>query len=159
PQWAILSGITPSGCTDVDSVFIQLRADVKWSVPNVFSPNGDGLNEVFRPAVSDEAAILGRLEIYDRWGGLLFAIRESQPVSTFRGWDGTMNGQPVSPGVYVYVLSFSVPGQDEIRLAGDVTLLRCRRAPSLPQQRSLLRFHLGPVPSGPATRQREQRAT
>jgi gliding motility-associated-like protein len=124
PQWAILSGITPSGCTDVDSVFIQLRADVKWSVPNVFSPNGDGLNEVFRPAVSDEAAILGRLEIYDRWGGLLFAIRESQPVSTFRGWDGTMNGQPVSPGVYVYVLSFSVPGQDEIRLAGDVTLLR-----------------------------------
>ena len=123
-QWAVLSGITPGGCTDVDSVFIQLRADVQWSVPNVFSPNGDGLNDVFRPAISDETAILGRLEIYDRWGGLLFAVREAQPVSTFEGWDGTMLGQPVSPGVYVYVLSFSIPGQDETRVTGDVTLLR-----------------------------------
>jgi gliding motility-associated-like protein len=123
-QWAVLSGITPAGCTGMDSVFIRLGVDLNWSIPNVFSPNGDGLNDVFRPAVSDGTAVLSRIEIYDRWGGLLFALREAQPLSGFRGWDGTMNGQPVSPGVYVYVMDFGLPGQDVIRVAGDVTLLR-----------------------------------
>jgi gliding motility-associated-like protein len=123
-QWAVLSGITPAGCAGMDSVFIRLGVDLNWSVPNVFSPNGDGINDVFRPAVSDETAVLSRIEIYDRWGGLLFALREAQPLSGFAGWDGTMNAQPVSPGVYVYVIEFSVPGQEGIRVAGDVTLLR-----------------------------------
>lgn len=124
PQWVVLSGITPAGCTDLDSVFLQLRADIRWSVPNVFSPNGDGLNDVFRPFVEDNTIILRRFEVYDRWGNLLFALQASQPAFAFPGWDGTMNGRPLSPGVYVYVMELHAPNEKTIGISGDITLLR-----------------------------------
>lgn len=86
-------------------------------VPNAFTPNGDGLNDFFTSFGEFEQDF--ELQIYDRWGKLIFQSFAQNP-----GWDGTFKGQPVSEGVYVYRLR--VKGYDgvELRRDGSITLYR-----------------------------------
>lgn len=63
-------------------------------MPNVFSPNGDGINDIFRPDIWYIRA--EEMLIFNRWGGLVFKMRDHQP-----SWDGTDGLQPVESGVYV----------------------------------------------------------
>lgn len=82
-------------------------------VPNAFSPNGDGINDVFRITGSLECIL--ELSIYDRWGNLLY-VTNSVPFS----WDGRLRSGELAPeGAYVYVIRFA----DLVR-AGTVSLLR-----------------------------------
>ncbi|MGB0368197.1 MAG: gliding motility-associated C-terminal domain-containing protein [Flavobacteriales bacterium] len=82
-------------------------------VPNVFSPNDDGHNDVFKPRGTEPFAY--ELRIYDRWGNLVF---NSGKIGD--GWDGTHNGKPLNSGVFVfYILS-----GDNVMEKGNVTLLR-----------------------------------
>ncbi|MBC7411006.1 MAG: gliding motility-associated C-terminal domain-containing protein, partial [Bacteroidia bacterium] len=85
------------GCKDTATLIINIREGVKFS--NVFSPNGDGLNDYF---VFPNLGLEGdyKLEIFDRWGLLLFET-EGKNI----GWDGrTVAGTPVADGAYYYVL-------------------------------------------------------
>ena len=92
-------------------------------IPNVFSPNGDNFNDFFMPTWGADAGVMdidGR--IFDRWGNLVF-----QQHSLSFAWDGNFNGKPVMPGVYAYVMRFTImingSAQTLIR-NGDVTLIR-----------------------------------
>lgn len=91
-------------------------------VPNAFTPNGDGDNDVFQPWTHDMAEEDLDLSIFDRWGGLVF-----QSSGTAKGWDGRhKNGGDVLPeGVYVWKLSarpsYAADKQDHL---GFVTLLK-----------------------------------
>ncbi|MFY0643741.1 MAG: gliding motility-associated C-terminal domain-containing protein [Bacteroidia bacterium] len=67
-------------------------------IPSAFSPNGDNTNEVFR--VVGDALEFEDLEIYNRWGELIF---KGDPLV---GWDGTYKGEPVQQGIYIYLVSF-----------------------------------------------------
>lgn len=67
-------------------------------IPNAFSPNGDGLNDYFKPVTAGLNSYI--FQIYDRWGQLVY---EDSPES--KGWDGTFRGKPIEEGVYVYRLS------------------------------------------------------
>jgi gliding motility-associated-like protein len=83
------------------------------SVPNVFTPNGDGVNDVFRVLGSEECLL--EMSIYDRWGNLLYTTRTAPFV-----WDGRLrNGELANEGAYVYLLRFS-----KFHRAGTVTLIR-----------------------------------
>jgi gliding motility-associated-like protein len=85
-------------------------------IPNVFTPNGDGFNDVFRFAKSEGWNL--QTCIRNRWGELVFEGINDQ------WWDGTIHGQPASTGVYYYTVTASNPfGQHEI-LHGVVTVLR-----------------------------------
>jgi gliding motility-associated-like protein len=86
-----------NGCKDTATLTVNIREGVKFS--NVFSPNGDGLNDYFMfPNLGLEGDY--KLEIFDRWGLLLFDT-EGKNV----GWDGrTIAGKPVADGAYYYVL-------------------------------------------------------
>ena len=124
-QWAILEVRNDDGCTDTDSIRIEWRAiDYTRIVPNVFSPNGDGLNDVFTFSTSIPGVLLRRFEIYDRWGGLLYRLGSPLDLIDFPGWDGTVAGALTGPGVYVYVIELIPPSGNAISLSGDVTLLR-----------------------------------
>jgi len=82
-------------------------------IPNVFTPNGDGVNDVFR-VVGSEACVQ-ELAIYDRWGRELYVTRTAPFV-----WDGRVKGgEPAAEGAYVYVIRFA----GFVR-AGTVTLVR-----------------------------------
>ncbi|MFN3875768.1 MAG: gliding motility-associated C-terminal domain-containing protein, partial [Flavobacteriales bacterium] len=68
-------------------------------IPNSFTPNGDGVNDVFLPLGKSIAAM--HLMVYNRWGELLF---ESDHPDV--GWDGTYRSEPVESEVYVWRLSY-----------------------------------------------------
>jgi gliding motility-associated-like protein len=115
-----------AGCLGSDSVYIVLHEEQPFEpsqyfyIPNAFTPDGDGRNDVFR-ATTDESRIEDlELRIYDRWGGQVF-----ESFSVENGWDGKKNGKECQGGVYVYKIVFSldgVPGNQE--RVGTVMLVR-----------------------------------
>ncbi|MBP6185092.1 MAG: gliding motility-associated C-terminal domain-containing protein [Saprospiraceae bacterium] len=86
-------------------------------VPTAFSPNEDGINDVFRPF--SNVVLFESLSIYDRWGELIYLDEESPLL-----WDGRHKGSPMDPGVYVYVIKGICGNGKNILFKGDVTLLR-----------------------------------
>ncbi|ATL48410.1 hypothetical protein COR50_15260 [Chitinophaga caeni] len=88
-------------------------------IPNVFSPNGDGKNDIFKPGTG-ETMYNYELRIYNRWGQMIFISHDQE-----QGWDGTYNGQPVEIGTYVWWLSYSKTSGGQIYvIKGDVTVIR-----------------------------------
>lgn len=87
-------------------------------VPNVFTPNADGVNDRFLPFAGTDITG-GSMEIYNRWGDMIFSTEDIDS-----GWDGTTDEQPCSNGVYFYRLSYTtVFGASESK-HGSFTLLR-----------------------------------
>ena len=100
-----------------NALSIQI-ASSSLSVPNAFSPNGDGVNDIFK-VKSYKSLTEFRGVIYNRWGQKLYEW--SDPSS---GWDGTFHGKPVKVGVYlVYIKAKGADGQ-EYTFKRDVNLLR-----------------------------------
>lgn len=94
------------------------RCDCSLFVPNAFSPNGDGLNDVFTTQVACSPGNF-ILSIYNRFGQRVFVS-----ALVGKGWDGSYNGQPAEAGVYFYDLSFYGPKGNRFEEKGAVTLLR-----------------------------------
>lgn len=105
-----------TNCTGSDSIWIRVLND--YAIPNIFTPNGDGLNDVFRIEIDQENIEILMFEIYNRWGDLIHK-------DASKAWDGTFNGVNQPSGSYVYqaLLKRKKTGE-EIALKGDVTLLR-----------------------------------
>lgn len=82
-------------------------------VPNVFSPNDDGHNDLFKPRGTEPYDY--EMRIYDRWGNCVFESKEID-----NGWDGTFKGQKMNSGVFVYYILSA----GEVLSKGNVTLLR-----------------------------------
>lgn len=114
--------------TDVNNCSVEEQVTIIQSacpiyIPNVFSPNNDGVNDTFRiyPHPMFKGT-LSSLKIFNRWGGL---IHESQPSSAgYLEWDGVFKGQLLGSGVFVYALEFTTENGDANLIAGDVTLIR-----------------------------------
>ncbi len=88
-------------------------------VPNVITPNGDGLYEDFRP-VFGCMPVNFAMQIFDRWGNLIF---ETKDLAT--GWDGTSKGQQQEAGVYVWKITWKAfEGDKQRTLMNNVTLIR-----------------------------------
>ncbi|HZV71358.1 MAG TPA: gliding motility-associated C-terminal domain-containing protein [Saprospiraceae bacterium] len=92
-------------------------------IPNVFSPNGDNINDIFTIQLHDEIELHSMdASIYDRWGNLVFHS-ETIPIE----WHGDFNGEELNPGVYVYRIEmsyFDKVVEHNIIVNGDVTLVR-----------------------------------
>ena len=114
------------GCSARDSVavFVDVNRDIY--LPNTFTPNGDGTNDVFRVRTRYPAAIaeIVRFEIRDRWGGLLFLRRSFPPNALEFGWDGSYAGAPVGTGQYVYQLEVRYVDGFEKTVSGSILVLR-----------------------------------
>lgn len=101
-----------------DSVDLQpIGCENCFYIPNAFSPNDDGRNDLFLPV--NLCPVEGyMLQVYDRWGGLVF---EAQAPGL--GWDGARKGERMPVGVYNWVLQYVQAGQ-QFRRTGDLQLLR-----------------------------------
>ncbi len=88
-------------------------------VPNVFTPNNDGQNDVFRVTSNNTGVHTFRLWIYDRSGRELF-----QTTDLSRGWDGRLRGADASPGVYFYRVEVTYINNQRQERIGTVNLLR-----------------------------------
>lgn len=89
---------TAEGCTADDEIAVKVyKTGAEIFIPNAFTPDGDGLNDVLRPRVVGIKQF-SYFRIYNRWGQLLY----SSPSAT-AGWDGTYLGKPQPPEAYVYI--------------------------------------------------------
>lgn len=111
-------------CTATLRVIIDVNDDVTPFVPNAFSPNDDGINDLFLPFfLNDYIERIDNFSIFNRWGGI---VHSEKNVSLYdlKGWNGKFRNKKVNPGVFVYSLSVTLINGVERNFSGDVTLLR-----------------------------------
>lgn len=119
-----LSGVSDWGCHDSDKVTITVLCDQSQAfIPNSFTPNGDGQNDVFYPRGTGIIKVK-TFRVYDRWGELLFERKGIDINDEQNGWDGTYKGNVLSPDVYVYVMEVICQTGEQINLKGDITIIR-----------------------------------
>jgi gliding motility-associated-like protein len=109
------------------STLVSVRHDTvafdQLYIPNVFSPNGDGINDYWRPYSRLENAHVNSITLFDRWGEMLFH-RENYEINSFEGWDGMFRGQKMQPGVFAYVADITLGDGTAVHRKGNVTLVR-----------------------------------
>lgn len=98
---------------------VQKRcSDCELSIPNAFTPNDDGLNDLFRAKLSCNLSLFD-LQIFNRWGQKVFETHDSN-----KGWDGTHLGNKMTADVYVYVLAYKTASGNGKKARGTVMLIR-----------------------------------
>ncbi len=102
-----------NGCNTTDEILVTEGCDIEVGSANIFSPNGDMINDTWAPSLS-QLPMTYELSIYDRYGNrVYFSI---DPTTT---WDGRFNNTTLNPGVYIWQLTV-----DDFTFQGDVTLIR-----------------------------------
>jgi gliding motility-associated-like protein len=119
----ILTAIDPiTGCLDEWSDIVEVKPEMLVYVPSAFTPDGDGLNDLWRPVLSniDESDYL--LSVFDRYGNVVFESRDPS-----KAWNGSMNGDDyyVKTGVYVWQIETKNPlSLEKVDFKGTVTVIR-----------------------------------
>jgi gliding motility-associated-like protein len=114
----ILAITDGNGCRDTAEYRVFVCDETLIQIPNAFTPNGDGANDVFRVVPHEGAEIILSLRVYDRWGQKLY-----EGSGTGAQWDGKIGDKLAPSDVYVWVLEYECGGK-RVRVNKDVTLLR-----------------------------------
>ncbi len=108
------------GCTITDSIMVLNDCKCNLFVPNIFSPNNDGVNDKFVPFVMcTNAQVI--FKVFDRWGNIVY----EESGSTIQGWNGRKAGYPASSGVYTWMVILS-RAKTQVRksYSGNISLIR-----------------------------------
>jgi len=114
------------GCTAVDTAFVKVLINREVYIPNIFRPLDawEANNSRFTVFGSSQIKEVKLLRVFDRWGGKVFENNNFKPNEISFGWDGTFQGEDVTQGVFVYQCEVIFLDGDEVKLEGDVTLVR-----------------------------------
>ena len=107
-----------TGESDSDTSCISVEENV--TVPNIFSPDGDGLNDLFRPVITFAPSSY-QLLITDRQRKTIFETRDYN-----ESWNGSAGGNQVSQGVYLWFLKLTTPSGRNISRTGTITVIKTR---------------------------------
>jgi len=102
-----------NGCEGTDEFEVKPDCISTSFLPSAFSPNGDGLNDVFKPTLVNFEEYT--LQIYNRWGEKIFESADAQD-----GWDGQYKGEKVQSGVYTYVMRYKSTEDNQWQNVGGV---------------------------------------
>lgn len=119
-----VSSIDQYGCQFVDSVTVYVDATENVFIPNAFSPNGDGINDIFQVYTDKGVETITYLKVYDRWGNMVYHGADLRPNDSSVGWDGLFRGKKMDPNVFVYVTEVLFLNGEKSVYSGDVTLIR-----------------------------------
>lgn len=111
-----------NGCIYEESIWISSKQI--YNVPNVFSPNGDNINDYFNIFTDRSIETIDLLQIFDRWGDLVYESRNFQPNGIDGAWNGDVNGQKALPAVYVYLFLFRDKTGKHFKVSGNLSLIR-----------------------------------
>lgn len=106
------------GCTDDDDVFVKVYEGPMYYLPNAFSPNGDGLNDIFFPTPVGIRST-DYFRVFDRYGAQMFETRQ-----WMQGWDGTIKGKKAAFGTYVWMIKGIDTNGAVVEMKGTVILMR-----------------------------------
>ena len=116
----ILRVLDPNGCSGEITYRLLFSPPCdgrKIVMPNAFTPNGDGVNDVFRAVPLEGGGMLASLTVYDRWGQKVYESSEEA------AWDGFLQGKEAQADVYLWVIEI-LCGSETTKKVGEVTLLR-----------------------------------
>ncbi|HEX6426692.1 MAG TPA: PKD domain-containing protein, partial [Niastella sp.] len=114
------------GCANTKDITVTVVCNgLNYFVPNTFSPNGDGMNDIFAPRGVGLNRV-NSMRIFNRWGEMVFErmnflANDRTPTG---GWDGTFKGKPASADVYVYIIEFVCDNAAIVPVKGNVALVR-----------------------------------
>lgn len=111
-----VTGKSEYGCANTAGITIRLNNNI--FVPNAFSPNGDGMNDIFHIINYGFDEIM-EFRVFDRWGKEVFSTQNG-----LSGWDGNYKGMPMSNGTYFYSIKIAYKNKPERIIKGDLTLIR-----------------------------------
>ena len=123
-QTAVVNGVSDGGCPGQDLIWIEVSEQRRVYIPNSFSPNDDGINDIFRVFTLGDGAMIRNLAIYDRWGNAVWQQKDMPVDDPSAGWDGTFRARVMDPGVYVYVVELDWPDGQRQLFKGDIALIR-----------------------------------
>jgi len=121
--WHTFNIVDTTDCSQ--TVSIELNMFCKYYVPNIFSPDNDGINdtfEIFFSAGSNPS--IAEFSVYDRWGKVVAQMLDVNPLEESISWDGKVNNQDALTGVYTYILSGKFENGEEIFSQGPISLVR-----------------------------------
>lgn len=118
-----LMGMDANGCYGEDQIVVRVNKDRNIFIPNVFSPNFDGLNDIFY-LQGKGGGWINTFKIFNRWGAVVFESRGGFVNDPDYGWNGVFKGKELNSAVFVYYAEVEyLDGMVEV-YAGDVTLVR-----------------------------------
>jgi gliding motility-associated-like protein len=111
-------------CTDTAFAEIKTFAGGNVDIPNAFTPNGDGKNDIFYILGSNKIKMIKEFSIFDRYGGKIFAVSNVPANDPSYGWNGNINGKRADMGAYAYfaIILFNDGSQQEYK--GTVLVIR-----------------------------------
>ena len=115
---------TLTGCSASDIITITIKKERNIFIPNVFSPDYDGTNDVFMVFGGKGVAQVSSMHIYDRWGEMMFENTNFSTDDPTQGWDGTFRGRRMNPGVFAYTIEVEFIDGATIKYNGDISLVR-----------------------------------
>lgn len=116
--------IDSTGCRGSDKINITVNEENPAYIPNAFSPDGDGTNDIFYVYAGQEIQLVKQLKIFDRWGNMVFAVNDALPNDPASGWDGTFQGKLMNAQVLVWMVELEfIEGGSEV-LYGELLLMR-----------------------------------
>ncbi|MGA1582009.1 MAG: gliding motility-associated C-terminal domain-containing protein [Saprospiraceae bacterium] len=113
-----------NGCEATDQLQVRVDKVRPVFIPNVFSPNEDGRNDFFSVFGGAAAERVELLQVYSRWGELVYEGRDLPLNDPTRGWNGTFRGKPVDAGVFAFYTEVLFIDGEVILFEGDVTVVR-----------------------------------
>lgn len=113
--------IDEDGCTYEDRTFIDVAYEKSIYVPTAFSPNGDGVNDVFYVSSSIPGAM--NIYVYNRWGNLVYEGLDMPLSISNGGWNGTFDGKQLGSGTFIWVAELFFVDGSEDKLSGSVLLI------------------------------------
>lgn len=115
-----------NGCTAEDQISIAVRKSRDVYIPNAFSPNQDGINDIFCPMGGFEVAYIQSMLVFDRWGGLIYENKDGFSIHDAEkdGWDGSVQGKRLDNGTYLYSMNVEFIDGEVVLYSGEVNLLR-----------------------------------
>lgn len=112
------------GCSDSVDFFITVAKIRNIFVPNIFSPNNDGVNDILNIFGGPEVAQVTSFNVFDRWGSTLFERRNFQPNDPTFGWDGRFKGKEVSSDVFVWTAVVEFIDGVSVTYGGDFVVVK-----------------------------------
>lgn len=109
--------VNDAGCRATDEICIELTEEFTAYIPNTFTPNNDGKNDVFLVYGENISAVT--MEIFDRWGARIFYSADYRT-----GWDGSFKGEACQEGTYTYIIKYTGLNRKLYTRTGHVNIIR-----------------------------------
>ncbi len=120
----VVEAYDANGCVDRDDITLLVQVLRRVFIPNIFSPNSDGVNDVWFVDGAAEVESIESAQVFDRWGSLVYDAQNLRAGDPSAGWTGLKGDQLLPDGVYVYQVLVRFRDGTEALYSGDITMIR-----------------------------------